>query len=59
MFLLWPIEIGERYGPMDLSMIPIWRGGTLSFIASLGLRVRLRPCSYIKAKSCSCADMLI
>ena len=28
------IEIGERYGPFDLTMIPIWRGGSLSWIAA-------------------------
>lgn len=36
-------QIGERYGPMDLSLIPIWRGGTLSFVSYLGLRVRCVP----------------
>jgi N-acyl-phosphatidylethanolamine-hydrolysing phospholipase D len=29
-------------------MIPIWRGGTLSFIARLGFRVRLSPSSVPK-----------
>ena len=33
-------EIGSKYGPFDIAMIPIWRGGTLSFIARLGFRVR-------------------
>ncbi|EKM54953.1 uncharacterized protein PHACADRAFT_255196 [Phanerochaete carnosa HHB-10118-sp] len=32
-------EIGERYGPFDMAMIPIWRGGSLSFIAAMGLRL--------------------
>ncbi|KAI0684086.1 beta-lactamase superfamily domain-containing protein [Cytidiella melzeri] len=32
-------EIGERYGPFDLAMIPIWRGGSLAWISSLGLRL--------------------
>jgi N-acyl-phosphatidylethanolamine-hydrolysing phospholipase D len=32
-------EIGSRYGPIDLSFIPIWRGGTLGFISNLGLRL--------------------
>ncbi|KAH9819694.1 beta-lactamase superfamily domain-containing protein, partial [Melampsora americana] len=32
-------EIGERYGPIDFSMIPIWRGGSLSFISWAGLRL--------------------
>jgi N-acyl-phosphatidylethanolamine-hydrolysing phospholipase D len=32
-------EIGEKYGPFDLAMIPIWRGGSLSFIAAAGLRL--------------------
>lgn len=32
-------SIGEKYGPIDFSAIPIWRGGTLSFISSWGLRV--------------------
>jgi hypothetical protein len=33
-------EIGSKYGPFDIAMIPIWRGGTLSVIARLGYRVR-------------------
>jgi hypothetical protein len=33
-------EIGSKYGPFDIAMIPIWRGGTLSFFARLGFRVR-------------------
>lgn len=37
----WHLEIGERLGPFDLAMIPIWRGGTLGFISQLGFRVRL------------------
>ncbi|OAV99050.1 hypothetical protein PTTG_25441 [Puccinia triticina 1-1 BBBD Race 1] len=32
-------EIGERFGPIDFSMIPIWRGGTLSFVSWAGLRI--------------------
>lgn len=32
-------EIGEKYGPIDFSMIPIWRGGSLSFISWAGLRL--------------------
>ncbi|KIJ36543.1 hypothetical protein M422DRAFT_261108 [Sphaerobolus stellatus SS14] len=32
-------EIGDKYGPFDLAMLPIWRGGSLSFIASMGLRL--------------------
>jgi hypothetical protein len=35
------IEIGDKLGPFDLAMIPIWRGGTLQFIAWLGLKVCL------------------
>lgn len=38
-------EIGKRCGPFELSFIPIWRGGTLSFVSQLGLRVRLHPLS--------------
>jgi hypothetical protein len=33
------LEIGERYGPFDLALIPIWRGASLSFLGPLGLRV--------------------
>ncbi|KAI5118427.1 hypothetical protein M0805_005511 [Coniferiporia weirii] len=36
-------EIGERCGPFDLAMLPIWRGGTLSFISQLGLRLTHHP----------------
>lgn len=32
-------EIGQRLGPFNLAMIPIWRGGSLSFVAMLGLRL--------------------
>ncbi|KUJ12962.1 Metallo-hydrolase/oxidoreductase [Mollisia scopiformis] len=32
-------EIGKKLGPFDLSFIPIWRGGTLSFISYIGLRL--------------------
>ncbi|EXJ54620.1 hypothetical protein A1O7_09961 [Cladophialophora yegresii CBS 114405] len=32
-------EIGKRFGPFDLSFIPIWRGGTLGFFSSWGLRL--------------------
>ncbi|KAK4054571.1 Protein-lysine N-methyltransferase efm4 [Microbotryomycetes sp. JL201] len=31
--------IGEKFGPFDLSFIPIWRGGSLSFVSWLGLRL--------------------
>ena len=40
-------DIGIMYGPFDLSMIPIWRGGSLSFISALGLRVRSLPSPYL------------
>ncbi|KAF9463963.1 beta-lactamase superfamily domain-containing protein [Collybia nuda] len=33
-------EIGKKYGPFDLAMIPIWRGASLSVLGQLGLRVR-------------------
>jgi N-acyl-phosphatidylethanolamine-hydrolysing phospholipase D len=36
-------EIGARYGPFDLALVPIWRGGSLSFVAAMGLRVRALP----------------
>lgn len=32
-------EIGDRFGPFDMSFVPIWRGGTLGFFSSLGLRL--------------------
>lgn len=32
-------QIGKRYGPMDFSAIPIWRGGTLNFVSYMGVRV--------------------
>ncbi|TAQ85651.1 Phospholipase D [Chlorociboria aeruginascens] len=32
-------EIGQKFGPFDLSFVPIWRGGTLGFISNLGLRL--------------------
>ncbi|KAH9003720.1 Metallo-hydrolase/oxidoreductase [Lactarius hatsudake] len=32
-------EIGSKYGPFDIAMLPIWRGGSFSFVARLGFRV--------------------
>ncbi|KAK4053959.1 Protein-lysine N-methyltransferase efm4 [Microbotryomycetes sp. JL221] len=32
-------DIGDKYGPFDLSFIPIWRGGSLGFVSWLGLRL--------------------
>jgi N-acyl-phosphatidylethanolamine-hydrolysing phospholipase D len=32
-------EIGQKFGPLDLSFVPIWRGGSLGFFSSLGLRL--------------------
>jgi hypothetical protein len=32
-------EVGLRFGPFDLSFIPIWRGGSLGFVSAIGLRV--------------------
>ncbi|KAN0142001.1 hypothetical protein V8E53_000463 [Lactarius tabidus] len=32
-------EIGSKYGPFDIAMLPIWRGGSLSFFARLGFRI--------------------
>ncbi|GAA5844299.1 hypothetical protein JCM3766R1_002903 [Sporobolomyces carnicolor] len=32
-------EIGRKYGPFDLSFIPIWRGGSLGFVSAVGLRL--------------------
>lgn len=32
-------DIGKKFGPFDLSFIPIWRGGTLGFISYVGLRL--------------------
>lgn len=35
------VELGKKFGPFDLSFVPIWRGGTLGFVSWVGLRVRL------------------
>lgn len=32
-------QIGDKFGGVDFAAIPIWRGGTLSFVSSFGLRV--------------------
>ncbi|KAG9232885.1 beta-lactamase superfamily domain-containing protein [Amylocarpus encephaloides] len=32
-------EIGQKFGPFDLSFLPLWRGGTLGFVSSIGLRL--------------------
>ncbi|KZV84850.1 Metallo-hydrolase/oxidoreductase [Exidia glandulosa HHB12029] len=36
-------EIGERFGPLDLALVPIWRGGSLGFVAAMGLRLVHAP----------------
>ena len=48
--------IGATFGPIDLSAIPIWRGGTLSFIAACGLRVRFRH-HYLRVTMLTCAQL--
>ncbi|BGP16315.1 hypothetical protein JCM10213v2_004317 [Rhodosporidiobolus nylandii] len=32
-------EMGRKFGPFDLSFVPIWRGGTLGFVSAMGLRL--------------------
>ncbi|GAA5983497.1 hypothetical protein JCM10908_000309 [Rhodotorula pacifica] len=32
-------EIGLKFGPFDLSFVPIWRGGSLGFVSAIGLRL--------------------
>ncbi|GAA5877148.1 hypothetical protein JCM3774_003315 [Rhodotorula dairenensis] len=32
-------EVGLKFGPFDLSFIPIWRGGSLGFVSAIGLRL--------------------
>lgn len=32
-------EIGQKFGGFDLAFVPIWRGGSLGFVSSLGLRL--------------------
>jgi hypothetical protein len=44
------IEIGSKYGPFDLAMIPIWRGGTFAFIAHLGFHVCFSLLPYLLDK---------
>lgn len=31
--------IGSKYGPFDISFLPIWRGGSLGFLSNIGLRL--------------------
>lgn len=33
------LTIGQKFAPIDLSFLPIWRGGSLSFFSTLGLRL--------------------
>ncbi|GAA5960770.1 hypothetical protein JCM21900_006867 [Sporobolomyces salmonicolor] len=33
-------ELGRKYGPFDLSFIPIWRGGSFGFVSAIGLRLQ-------------------
>jgi hypothetical protein len=44
-------EIGSKYGPFDIAMLPIWRGGTLSFIARLGFRVSISSFYILSRKN--------
>ncbi|KFY05026.1 hypothetical protein O988_00320 [Pseudogymnoascus sp. VKM F-3808] len=39
-------EIGQKFGPLDMSFVPIWRGGSLGFFSLVGLRL-----SYIDIPS--------
>ncbi|GAA5858032.1 hypothetical protein JCM8547_006671 [Rhodosporidiobolus lusitaniae] len=32
--------LGRHFGPFDLSFVPIWRGGTLGFVAAMGMRLK-------------------
>ncbi|KAK7435106.1 hypothetical protein VKT23_019798 [Stygiomarasmius scandens] len=32
-------EIGTKYGPFDLAMVPIWRGASLSILGQMGFRL--------------------
>ncbi|GAA5833508.1 hypothetical protein JCM9279_001546 [Rhodotorula babjevae] len=32
-------EIGLKFGPFDVSFVPIWRGGSLGFVSAIGLRL--------------------
>ncbi|QDS69377.1 hypothetical protein FKW77_004440 [Venturia effusa] len=47
-------EIGNKFNGFDLSFVPIWRGGSLSFISYMGLR--LSHHDIPSALHCSPAD---
>lgn len=49
-------EIGAKFGPLDLSFIPIWRGGSLSFISYVGLQLSHQDISTVH--HCSPYDAL-
>ncbi|KAN0120837.1 Metallo-hydrolase/oxidoreductase [Russula decolorans] len=51
-------EIGSKYGPFDIAMIPIWRGGTLSLIARLGFRLIHSPDSFLTSMHATPAQAL-
>ncbi|KAI0289145.1 beta-lactamase superfamily domain-containing protein [Russula brevipes] len=51
-------EIGSKYGPFDIAMLPIWRGGSLSFIARLGFRLTHTPDSFLTAYHATPAQAL-
>ncbi|KAI0279568.1 beta-lactamase superfamily domain-containing protein [Russula aff. rugulosa BPL654] len=51
-------EIGSKYGPFDIAMIPIWRGGTLSVIARLGYRLIHSPNSFLTSMHATPAQAL-
>lgn len=50
-------EIGDKYGPFDLAMIPIWRGASLSFLGRFGLRVRASSLRHAVLYRPSCFNL--
>ncbi|KAH7102670.1 beta-lactamase superfamily domain-containing protein [Auriculariales sp. MPI-PUGE-AT-0066] len=44
-------DIGNRHGPIDLAMVPVWRGGSLSFVAAMGLKIIEPPAGAPSALS--------
>ena len=44
-------EIGDRFGPIDLALVPVWRGGSLSWVAAMGLKLVEPPAGAPSALS--------
>lgn len=48
-------EIGDHFGSIDLSFLPIWRGGSLGFVSYAGLSIDLEAFFIASHSTPACA----